>query len=129
MRAFVIYLNGRKLCTAGVGDGVLTAVVRSVHRRLRSARDEDHVRTREDLALDVGGLVTTTEEHVLWKTPRLRSGDEVQIRIVDVESADEPNRRQRIDAIAREKSEEKYLEVVAKKRGWKILKPKPVKVR
>jgi DNA-directed RNA polymerase subunit E'/Rpb7 len=87
------------------------------------------VRSTEDLTLDVGGLVTTTEEHVLWKTPRLRSGDEIQIRIVDVESADEPNRRRRIDATAREKSEEKYLEAVAKERGWKILKPKRVKAR
>lgn len=122
MRAFEIYVNGRKLCTAGVGDrGVLTAVVSSV-RRL-SARHGARVRSSEDLALEVGGLVPTTAEHVRWKTPRLRTGDEVRVRIVEIEMADEPSLRQQIHPVVRGKREEKYLEAAAKKRGWKILKP------
>ena len=130
MRAFEIYLNGKKLCTAAVGnEGVLTAIVSSVRRQLRSARQRAHARSREDLVLDVGGLVTSTAEHVRWKTPRLRNGDEVRVRVVDIELADEPDIKQRTDATARAKRQERYLEVTARKRGWKILKPKSGKTR
>ena len=48
MRAFRIYLNGKKLCLAGIGDdGVLSAIVNWV------ATDREG-----DLFLHVGGLLS-----------------------------------------------------------------------
>ena len=32
MRAFEVYLDGQKLCTAGIDDGVVTVIVNSVSR-------------------------------------------------------------------------------------------------
>jgi hypothetical protein len=70
MRAFKISLNGKKLCLAGIDrDGVLTAIVNSVTGN-----------GREDLFLEVGGLVSKTDEHVKWiNQKRLRVGDRIRV--------------------------------------------------
>jgi hypothetical protein len=74
MRAFQVSLNGKKLCLAGIGDdGVLTAIVTWVKGKGKG-----------DLFLEVGGLVTPSDEHVSWKnqTP-LRLGNTIEIKIID----------------------------------------------
>jgi hypothetical protein len=71
MRAFEVYLNGKRLCVAGIADdGVLTTIIDHV---LGHGRNEQHVR--------IGGLNSTTGEHVIWKRKRLKTGDEVRVRI------------------------------------------------
>jgi len=66
MRAFDVSLNGKKLCRAGIGDdGVLTTIVNWVTRK-----------NTGDLFLEVGGLVSTVDEHVSWvKQNPLQVGD------------------------------------------------------
>jgi hypothetical protein len=129
MRAFQIHLNGKRLCTAGVGeDGVLTAVVRSILRPRQVSKQKRSSRSKEDLAIDVGGLISPTLEHLRWKTPRLRSGDEICIKIIETDSADKPNERKRA-APELESAKKKYVERTAKSLGWKIVKPPPSRKR
>lgn len=84
MRAFEVYLNGKKLCLAGIGnDGVLTTIVNWVARKGRG-----------DLFLEVGGLVSSADEHVAWINQKpLRVGDQLRIKLVETSSVDEPTKR------------------------------------
>ena|ERR1700690_303734 len=118
MRTFEVSLNGRELCTAGVGeDGVLTVIVRSQARNISR-------RGKEDLRLDVGGMIGSTMEYLHWQEQRLlRQGDEIQIRVAEAEVASKPCRREREDPTLGAKAEAKYLEHAAKRLGWKIVKP------
>ena len=88
MRAFEVYLNGKKLCLAGIGDdGVLSAIVNWVTRR-----------DRGDLFLEVGGLISPTEEHVAWTSQKpLRVGDKIQVKIVERSTVDKPAKKHRTD--------------------------------
>jgi len=124
MRALEICLNNKKLYTVGIGDaGVLTAIVRSDLRPVRVSTRKSSPRVAEELGLDVGGLNSSTWEHLGWKTPRLRSGDEVLIRIIESDVVDEPSRRERSNTDEVINAEKKYVEQAAKKFGWKIEKP------
>ena len=83
MRAFEVALNGKRLCTAGVGDdGVLSVIM-------------DHLigQGHDSVALNVGGLLSKTNEHVVWRHKALKSGDEVHIKVIDAESVDKPRKR------------------------------------
>jgi hypothetical protein len=91
MKAFQVHLNGRKLCIAGLSEhGVLTAIVDYVSGH-----------GRDELALSVGGLISSKEEHVRWvKRRSLRMGDEIQVKVIESESADRPQERHRRDPAA-----------------------------
>jgi hypothetical protein len=84
MRAFEVFVNGEKLCVAGIGDdGVLTSIVTWVARHGEG-----------DLTVSVGGLYSQTEEHVNWISQRpLSVGDEVHVKIVETDSVDTPARK------------------------------------
>jgi len=77
MRALEIAIDGKKLCLVGIGhEGVLTAIVNSV------VGDRG-----EDLFLQVGGLISETDEH---------------------HSADKPKKKYRIDAGERLRPQKRY---------------------
>ncbi len=114
MIAFEVRLNAKKLCVAGVGnDGVLTAIVDFV------ARPQD-VRSE----LDVGGLISSTNEHVKWLNRTLRIGDEVTVKVVDTTSVNKPRKRQRSDPAKELEHQKHYVKTLAKQLGWKIVGPK-----
>jgi hypothetical protein len=81
MIAFEVYLNGEKLCLAGVGgDWVLSVIATWVSRRGQS-----------DMFMSAGGLITETEEHIEWmKQEPLRVGDTIQIKILESQAVDPP---------------------------------------
>ncbi len=111
MRAFEVRLNGKTLCTAGIGDyGVLTVIMDWVRRE----------RGPEQLRLSVGGMVAGALEHLSWRDVRLRAGDEVRVKIIDTESADRPRRRRLLDAAADVRAQKRYVREMARKFGWKI---------
>ncbi len=111
MHAFGVYLNGKKLCVAGVGeDGVLTAIVDWVSKR-----------GRPDMSLHVGGLFGSMKEHVHWVTRKpLRVGDRVQIRVMESRSVDKPSKRYKTDPAEELRSKKRYVRMMAKELGWKI---------
>ena len=97
MIAFEVHLNGRKLCTAGVGDhGVLTTNLAWVCRKGEHTRTRKPHSVEEEMTLDVGGLITPTEEHVRWQERTVRVGDEVRIKVIEVAAVDRPQRRERL---------------------------------
>jgi hypothetical protein len=112
MRAFEVSRNGKRLCVAGIdGDCFLNTMV-------------DHiagVRGRPELYLHVGGLISATEEHVIWRSTRLKDGDEVRVKIVETERADRPRRKYRTDSSDSEKNTKAYVLAAAKKYGWKVI--------
>jgi hypothetical protein len=86
MKSFNIHVNGKPCCTAGIGpSGVLHVIVNWVRRKGEPKEGE--------FDLSVGGLDTTTEEHVRWSAPRIRVGDEITIRVVESDKIDPPARR------------------------------------
>jgi hypothetical protein len=110
MRAFEVYLNGKRLCVAGIGDnGVLTTIIDHV---LGHGRNEQHVR--------IGGLNSTTGEHIIWKRKRLKTGDEVRVRIVESTLVDRPKERRKRDPKEELKREKQYVKDMARKLGWKL---------
>ncbi len=110
MRAFEVYLNGKRLCLAGIGDdGVLDAMV-------------DYVvgRGRNQQTLRVAGLINATQEHVIWSRRRLKIGDEVRVKIVESASIDRPKERIRIDPKQDLRRQKRYVRDMAKRFGWKL---------
>lgn len=64
MRAFEIYVNGERLCLAGISnEGVFAAITESL------GGDEEH------LYLDVGALLIPEQEHATWQDRSLSVGD------------------------------------------------------
>ena len=87
MKAFVVRVNGKRLCTAGLGPrGVLTAMVSWVG--LRPGHDPEGAFT-----FHVGGLDSRTDEHLEYATPLLRVGDKVSVEIVETEVFDREDKR------------------------------------
>lgn len=111
MRAFQVYLNGKKLCLAGIGkDGALSGIVNWVTRGGNG-----------DMFLEVGGLLSLTEEHVNWiRQKPLRVGDNIQVKIVETKSADKPTRKYRLDPAEQLRSKKRYVRMLAKELGWTI---------
>jgi hypothetical protein len=111
MRAFKIYLNNRRVCLAGVGErGVLSEFVTWVGKA-----------DSERLFLNLGGLVSPARENVSWIRERsLNVGNEVRIKIVEVNEVDEPTFRYRIDPARDLRSRKSHVLRMAKEFGWKI---------
>ena len=89
MIAFNVYLNGSKLCSAGVGDdGVVSADVTWVRRTGNRRKPNTPA---EQLTMDVGGIDGPADEYVRWHEGRmLQVGDEIRIKIVDTDTVDRP---------------------------------------
>jgi hypothetical protein len=111
MRAFETFLNGRRLCVAGIdGDSVLTVIIDCARRDGRDA----------ELELNVGGLDSAAREHVTWATTQLQVGDEVQVKVLESVSADEPSIRKRPDPENETEMQRNYVRQMAKKWGWTL---------
>jgi len=123
MIAFELSLNGRKICTAGVGDhGVLSAHVTWVRRKGRETRSKKAGDEEEELTTTIGGLISRTGEHVDWFEPlAVKAGDEVGIKVVKADSVDQPASRRPPDSVSDEQERKRYVRQMAKEFGWKIV--------
>jgi hypothetical protein len=112
MIAFEVSLNGKLVCTAGIGDfGVLTSILTWVRRRPAYSRNGDTV--EEELTFEVSGRDSrepTASENLTWLSETLDVGDNVSIRIVEVDTADPPLARTRDDPDTIERSRRQYFE-------------------
>lgn len=117
MIAFEVHLNGKKICTAGVGDlGVLTS---SLAWRGPQPYQKGGPVVPEYLRLDVGGLADCGD-HLRWQDRKLKRGDVVSIKVVEVDSPDRPRERQHPSPTADLRRQKQYVRRMAKKFGWKI---------
>jgi hypothetical protein len=94
MIGFEVSHNGQRFCTAAVGvHGVLTAIVTWSSRSPESLAKyppEDHeAASHEELRISVGGLAGETHHH--WPAPTLQLGDEILVRICEIQIADAPS--------------------------------------
>jgi len=121
MPVFHVYLNGKKVSTAGVGGtGVLGAHVSWVHRRGEDTLAKKPARVEEELRLKVGGFITPAREHVRWLERGLKVGDEVRICVAEDAKVDRPRSRKRHDPAKELRAQKRYVREMAKKFGWKI---------
>lgn len=124
MKAFQVHFNGKKLCTAGLRerDVVLAATIDYVSRG------------GNQLALTVSGLISPKAEHVHWVTDKkLRNGDEIRVKVIETDSADNPRERYtRAQMRAPSLRERKrYIREMARQFGWTITvtRSRPSKLR
>ena len=121
MPVFHVYLNGKKVSAAGVGQlGVVTALVSWVRRKGEHTRSGKPDSVEEELELNVGGLIPTTEEHVRWLDRNLNVGDKVSIRVAADGRIDRPRSRKRFNRTKDLRAQKRYVVEMAKKFGWKI---------
>ena len=103
MIAFEIYINGVKICTAGVDSdyGVLTSILSWAKRDLSQFSDKVRKKvSEEELKLTVGGHKTygkNDHEGLQWIGRYLNIGDEITINIIDTLEVDEPKTKKRQD--------------------------------
>lgn len=89
MKAFMVSVNGRHICTAGIGlDGVLSTI-------LSWAGGEPHLGAEGEFHLHIGGLDCRTDEHLNWPAPEVAVGDEITIRIIEAEHVDAEGSRRK----------------------------------
>ena len=109
MRAFEIYINGERLCLAGVSNaGIFTAIIEYL------GGDEEH------LHFGVGGLLIPEQEHVTWQDRSLSVGDDVRIRTLESDKVDAPTERSPRNPKHDIQAQKRYVRMMAKKFGWKI---------
>jgi hypothetical protein len=122
MIAFDYYVNGKKVCTAGIeGAGVVATHVDLV-RALPSKKGKT---AREDVRLHVGGFYSETRTHAIWLSRQLVRGDTVRIDVVEAPKVDRPRKKKTESAESRLKRERDYVSKKAASWGWKIQKKKP----
>src|SRR5437773_1430128 len=117
MIAFEVYLNGKKISTTGVGSlGVLTACLswRGPQPYEKGGRPG-----AEYIRLEAGGLADSGE-HFRWVDRKIKRGDEVSIKVVEIASADKPRERKRPDPAADLRRQKAYVRRMAKHLGWKL---------
>ncbi len=88
MKAFVVSVNGRKICTAGIGpNGVLSAILHWVGGGPKRPSEGA-------FGFRVGGLDSRANEHFDWDTPAVNVGDVICVHIVETEVVDRECRRE-----------------------------------
>ena len=113
MRSFKIYLNGKKLCVAGVELGDLLFSI--------SCGGNKH--GRGEVGLGMTGYLLT-QETIRWQQRSLQMNDQVLIKIVETKAADKFEVLQKAPQDSR-KYEKAYVRRMAKEFGWMIqVKPR-----
>jgi predicted RNA-binding protein with RPS1 domain len=93
-----------------------------VRREGKNTESKESRNVEEELTLNVGGFVSSKHEHVRWSDDKLTVGDEVCIRIINLESVDPASVRSTEDPAEIERRQERYVEQMAKRFGWTIQK-------
>jgi hypothetical protein len=116
MRAYEVFLNGKRLCVAGVGnDGYISAYI--------TYRSEP-----EATWINVMGLINRKKLYVRWTQRNLRTGDEVLLRVVDRKSVDRYKIIRQHDEKRDLESMKRHVRKMAKSLGMAVLEnPKPKK--
>ena len=79
MRAFTVLVNGKELCTAGIGtNGVLSSIVNWSGREGNGG-----------FHMSVSGLDSTTDKHLRWPVQEIGVGDEILTRLIETDDVDQ----------------------------------------
>lgn len=89
MKAFLVTVNGQRVCLAGIGkNGAMGVAVQWV-----GGKGLHSDRLKEKLTLIVGGLDSASHQHARWKTPKIRTGDKILIEIIETDNVDDASER------------------------------------
>ena len=103
MIAFEIWVNGEKVCIAGVDSdfGMLTTILswakRDISRFPLEVRSEV---AEEELKIAISGqkgLGDNDFENLQWSGRSLKPGDEIRVLVVDVDEVDPPETAKKIN--------------------------------
>jgi hypothetical protein len=99
MKCFEVTINGKTICTAGIEDGVLSAILSYAKRRIISSEgsEDQALEINESLDIRVGGLEDIepgASAHVEWLVQEISVGDEIRIKIIDSTTCDEPTSKE-----------------------------------
>jgi predicted RNA-binding protein with RPS1 domain len=115
MRAYEVFLNGKKLCVAGIAsDGYISAYI-------------TYVSEGNKTWIDVTGLDNRKKRYVQWARTKLRTGDEVSLKVVDRKSVDKYKTIRRHDEKRDIESTKRETRRNAKAFGWEIVEKRKVK--
>ena len=113
MKAFEVYRNGRKVCTAGLPKaGVVTA-------NITWAKFPDP-KISEDLDFRVGGLISQSRTFVDWAYGHLKVGDELRIVVCERTKVSKPKKSRTESEATRKKQKLEYLKRLAKELSYEI---------
>jgi len=87
MIAYQVNLNGKPVATAGLAQGVVSAIANWTFIPSDVAFDpakDWHA------SFSLAGLDNSTREHLHWFRTNLRVGDEITLKLVEVDAADIP---------------------------------------
>jgi len=87
MIAYQVNLNGKPVATAGLAQGVVSAIANWTFIPSDVATDPV---TDWHASFSLGGLDNSTREHLHWFRTNLKVGDEITLKLVDVDAADIP---------------------------------------
>ena len=110
MRAYEVFLNGKRLAIAGIGKyGYLSATI-------------NYISESGETDLDIMGLITSKKSYVRWIRRPLRTGDEIRLRIVDRKAVDKFKKiLGRLESPARTiELRKRMVRRMAKEFGWEI---------
>lgn len=94
MICFRVEINGKKLCTAGVGEfGVLTTVLSLVRNRQQAHSVGEGAAEAQLKVSGTTSLTDSNDENVEWTGSSLNVGDEVRITVTDQLQPDDPTQR------------------------------------
>jgi len=91
MIAYEISVNGRRVATAGLRQGVISAIANWVFIPSDLAKDPGQ---DWQAGFSLAGLDDVTAEHLKWFRRDLQLGDEIRIKLVETDQIDEPTERQ-----------------------------------
>jgi len=86
MLAFELHVNGKKVATAGVEQGVMSVIANWV----RGKEDGDSWQS----GISIAGSDSQTSEYLRWFRQDLKVGDEIRIRLVESDRVDSPAERE-----------------------------------
>jgi hypothetical protein len=76
----------------------------------------------DELTMHIGGLIDSSREHVRWEEARpLQTGDQILIKILAADSADEPKQRYPTDPVKDDEARKQYVIKMAAELGWQII--------
>jgi hypothetical protein len=115
MIAFEISIDGRRACTAGVPAGVTSVIATWVRRPVRDPAAGEPVgdELEEELAVEVGGLTHDPDGasvHLRWLRQPLTVGQQITVAVVETESPDPPQHRDREDPTWAAQRKREYYE-------------------
>jgi hypothetical protein len=91
MIAYQITVNGKRVATAGLRQGVVSAIANWVFIPSDVATDPDK---DWHAGFSLAALDDITSEHLKWFRHDFQIGDEISIKLIETDQVDEPTERE-----------------------------------